>query len=281
MSKTKAAVARESVPPPAPEPLPIPVADSHTHLEMQHGTAAEQVAAAAAVGVTTLIQVGTDVTSSGWSADLADTYPDVWATVALHPNEAPRLATAGTLDEALAEIEAAATRDSVVGVGETGLDYFRTGPEGVAAQQASFRAHIDIAKRYGRTLMIHDRDAHDDVLRILTEEGAPDAVVLHCYSGDAEMAKVCAERGYYLSFAGNVTYKANQHLRDALAVAPLDRVLVETDAPFLTPVPYRGRPNAPYLIPVTVRAMAESRGIDLGDLCAALAANTRRAYGLG
>ncbi|GAA3059497.1 hypothetical protein GCM10020000_48020 [Streptomyces olivoverticillatus] len=183
------------------------------------------------------------------------------------------------LDEALAEIDALAALPQVRGVGETGLDYFRTGPEGAAAQEYSFRRHIDIAKRHGKALVIHDRDAHDDVLRVLEEEGAPETVVFHCYSGDAEMAKICAAAGYYLSFAGNITFRNAQHLRDALAVAPMDRVLVETDAPFLTPMPYRGRPNAPYLIPVTLRAMAEVKGVHEDALATAVSANTARAFG--
>jgi TatD DNase family protein len=166
----------------------------------------------------------------------------------------------------------------VRGVGETGLDYFRTGPEGKDAQVYSFRRHIAIAKKHGKALVIHDREAHEDVLRVLDEEGAPDTVVFHCYSGDAAMARVCAEHGYYLSFAGTVGYKNAQNLRDAVAVAPLERLLVETDAPFLTPVPYRGRPNAPYLIPLTVRAMAAARGIDEDTLATAIAANTARAF---
>ncbi|WP_143660792.1 TatD family hydrolase, partial [Streptomyces fradiae] len=163
--------------------------------------------------------------------------------------------------------------------GETGLDYFRTGPEGKEAQERSFRAHVEIAKRHGKALVIHDREAHEDVLRVLAEEGAPERTVFHCYSGDAEMARVCAERGYFMSFAGNVTFKNAQPLRDALAVAPLELVLVETDAPFLTPAPYRGRPNAPYLVPVTVRAMAAVRGIGEEAMATALAENTARAFG--
>jgi TatD DNase family protein len=149
----------------------------------------------------------------------------------------------------------------------------------VAAQERSFRAHIEIAKRHGKALVIHDRDAHDDVLRVLREEGAPERTVFHCYSGDAEMAKVCAEQGYFMSFAGNVTFKNAQPLRDALAVAPLDLVLVETDAPFLTPAPYRGRPNAPYLIPVTLRAMAAVKGVGEDVLAEAVSGNTARAFG--
>ncbi|MEU6026452.1 TatD family hydrolase [Streptomyces tauricus] len=280
--------------PPLPDPLRVPVADSHTHLDMQSGTVEEGLAKAASVGVTTVVQVGCDLKGSRWAAETAGAYDAVHATVALHPNEAPRIVHgdpdgwsrqgarvaggAGALDEALAEIDRLAALPQVKGVGETGLDYFRTGPEGMAAQERSFRAHIEIAKRHGKALVIHDRDAHTDVLRILKEEGAPERTVFHCYSGDAEMAAVCARAGYYMSFAGNMTFKNAQPLRDALAVAPLELVLVETDAPFLTPVPYRGRPNAPYLIPVTVRAMAAVRGLDGDVLATALSANTARAF---
>ncbi|MFE2627896.1 TatD family hydrolase [Streptomyces sp. NPDC059374] len=280
--------------PPAPEPLRVPVADSHTHLDMQSGSVEDALAKAASVGVTTVVQVGCDVRGSRWAAETAAAHDAVHATVALHPNEAPRIVhgdpdgwsrqgareAGGTaaLDEALAEIDRLAALPHVKGVGETGLDHFRTGPEGVQAQEASFRAHIEIAKRHGKALVIHDREAHDDVLRILKEEGAPERTVFHCYSGDAEMARVCARAGYYMSFAGNVTFKNAQNLRDAVAAAPLELLLVETDAPFLTPAPYRGRPNAPYLIPITVRAMAEVRGIDEDTLAAALGSNTARAF---
>lgn len=294
----RAEEAAKHLPPPLPEPLRVPVADSHTHLDMQQGTVAEALAKAASVGVHTVIQVGCDVAGSRWAAETAAAYENVWAAVALHPNEAPRIVlgdpdgpqTGGrprpvrppggdeALAAALAEIDALAALPQVRGVGETGLDYFRTGPEGMAAQEYSFRRHIDIAKRHGKALVIHDREAHDDVLRVLDEEGAPETVVFHCYSGDAAMARTCAEHGYYLSFAGNVTFKNAQPLRDALAVAPLDRILVETDAPFLTPMPYRGRPNAPYLIPLTLRAMAEVRGVDEETLATAVAANTARAF---
>jgi TatD DNase family protein len=262
---------------PPPEPLGHPAADSHTHLDMQDGTVADAVAKAARVGVTTLIQVGCDLERSRWSAETAAAHDAVWATVALHPNEAPRLGAG--LDDAVDEIDALAALPQVLGVGETGLDYYRTGPGGVAAQQHSFRRHIEIAKRRRKALVIHDREAHDDVLRILEEEGAPERVVFHCYSGDAAMAETCAENGYFMSFAGNVTFKNAGQLRAAVAVAPAELLLVETDAPFLTPMPYRGRPNAPYLIPVTLRAMAETRGTDPDELAAAIAANTARAFG--
>ncbi|KNE83158.1 AraC family transcriptional regulator [Streptomyces fradiae] len=278
-----------------PEPLRVPVADSHTHLDMQSGTVRDALAKAAAVGVTTVVQVGCDIAGSRWAAETAAAHESVWATVALHPNEAPRIVLGdpdgwsrqgarepggeAALDAALDEIDALAGLPQVRGVGETGLDHFRTGPEGMAAQERSFRRHIDMAKRHGKALVIHDREAHADVLRVLDEEGAPSTVVFHCFSGDAEMAKICAGQGYLMSFAGNVTFKNAQPLRDALAVAPLDLLLVETDAPFLTPAPYRGRPNAPYLIPLTLRAMAEVKGVAEDALAEAVAANTARAFG--
>ncbi|MEV5953641.1 TatD family hydrolase [Streptomyces sp. NPDC051987] len=303
-SGTAARPADKNTAPPLPEPLRVPVADSHTHLDMQSGTVEEGLAKAASVGVTTVVQVGCDLKGSQWAADTAAAHENVHAAVALHPNEAPRIVhgdPGGTsqppgagggrsrqgarvpggdaaLDEALAEIDRLAGLPQVRGVGETGLDYFRTGPEGKAAQERSFRAHIEIAKRHGKALVIHDRDAHADVLRVLKEEGAPERTVFHCYSGDAEMAEECAREGYFMSFAGNVTFKNAQNLRDAVAVAPLELLLVETDAPFLTPAPYRGRPNAPYLVPVTVRALAAVRGIDEDTLAAALGANTARAF---
>ncbi|MFJ9129554.1 MULTISPECIES: TatD family hydrolase [unclassified Streptomyces] len=285
---------KDVTPPPLPAPLEIEVADSHTHLDMQEGTVEEGLAKAASVGVTTVVQVGCDLAGSRWAASVAEEHARVHATVALHPNEAPRivhgdpdgwsrqgarepLGDAG-LDEALAEIDRLAALPHVKGVGETGLDYFRTGPEGKAAQERSFRAHIEIAKRHGKALVIHDREAHADVLRVLKEEGAPERTVFHCYSGDADMAQICAENGYFMSFAGNVTFKNAQPLRDALAVAPRELVLVETDAPFLTPAPYRGRPNAPYLIPVTLRAMAGVKGVTEEALATSVSANTARAF---
>lgn len=267
---------RRGEPPPPPEPLPLPVLDSHTHLDIVGADPAEQIAAATAVGVTRLVQVGVDVASSRWSADLADAHDAVVATVAIHPNDAPRL---GDLDGALREIESLAARPRVRGIGETGLDRFRTGEEGRAAQEHSFRAHIAIAKRYAKPLVIHDRDAHADVLRILDEEGAPDQVVMHCFSGDAEFAVECVKRGYTLSYAGTVTFANARALREAAAVTPPEAILVETDAPFLTPTPYRGRPNGSYLIPLTVRALAEVTGMDLAELCAAISANGERVFG--
>ena len=265
--------------PPLPDPLPVAVLDSHAHLDIMGVDVDEALEAGRAVGIDVVVQVGVDVASSRWSAELAARYDDVHAAVALHPNEAGRgLAT----DEALREIEALAALPHVLGVGETGLDHFRTETEdGHRLQEESFRAHIAIAKRTGTTLVIHDRDAHDDVLRVLLDEGPPDRVVFHCFSGDAAMARTCAEHGFWMSFAGPVTFKPNDGLREAATVAPAELLLVETDAPFLTPMPYRGRPNAPYLVPLTVRSLAETRGSALDELCGVLAANGRRAFGYG
>jgi TatD DNase family protein len=267
--------------PPDPPPLAVPVTDSHTHLDMQDAPVAEALRRAAAVGVTRVVQIGCDVARARWAVRTAAEHPSVRAAVGLHPNEAPRLEREegpGALDRAFGEIAELAALPQVVAIGETGLDHFRTGEEGRAAQELSFRRHIALAKELDRTLVIHDRDAHQDVLRVLAEEGAPERTVFHCFSGDARMARYCAERGYYLSFAGNVTFKSAQPLRDALAAAPPELLLVETDAPFLTPVPYRGRPNAPYLIPYTVRAMAEVTGLDEETLAGRIAVNSARAF---
>ncbi|GIE99182.1 AraC family transcriptional regulator [Paractinoplanes rishiriensis] len=273
--------------PPAPEPLRVPVFDSHTHLDLTiqeagipGGGAGDPVAvlldAATKAGIDRVVQVGVDVQSSRWGAELAAGNDAVLATVAIHPNEAPRLSD---LDEALREIEALAALPRVRGVGETGLDTFRTGDDGRAAQEASFRAHVAIAKRYGKALVIHDRDAHAEVLRVLDEEGAPESVVMHCFSGDAAFAAECVRRGFHLSFAGTVTFASAGDLREAAALVPAGQIMVETDAPYLTPMPFRGRPNASYLIPLTVRRLAEVRGQDVDDLCAAISATGERVFG--
>jgi len=269
--------------PAAPEPLPVPVYDNHAHLEIEDGdeplSLDEQLARAAAVGVIGVVQAGGDIDSSRWSAWAAASHPAVLAAVAIHPNEAPAYKHAGRLDEAIAVIDELAAEPRVRAVGETGLDFFRTEEPDFPAQFESFEAHIAIAKAHGIAMQIHDRDAHDAVLETLERVGAPDRTVFHCFSGDADMARYCADRGYHLSFAGNVTFKNAQNLRDALAVTPLERILVETDAPFLTPTPHRGRPNAPYLVPVTVRFMAAELGVAVDELCAQLAANTLAVYG--
>lgn len=270
--------------PDAPDPLPSPVVDNHCHLD--HRTRGgllidvdDAVDRAAAVGVTRIVQVGIDVETSRWSIETARAHPSIVATVSLHPNEAPRLAGQGLLDDALREIDELAQDEEVRAIGETGLDYFRTGIEGRDAQHHSFREHIQMAHRHDRTLVIHDRDAHDDVLRLLDEEGVPPRTVMHCFSGDADFARECLDRGAYLSFAGTVTFKNAQSLRDALGVTPRDRILVETDAPFLTPMPYRGRPNSSFLVPLTVRFMAGIVGISDEEMCRDITANTDRAFG--
>jgi TatD DNase family protein len=259
------------------------VVDNHCHLDIADGDwlpTEDAIAAASAVNVTRIVQIGCDLPGARWAVEAAATHPELVAGVAIHPNEAPRLAEAGELDAALDEIERLAqAHDKVRAVGETGLDTFRTGEDGRAAQEESFRRHIDLAKRLDKTLVIHDRDAHDDVLRIIDSEGAPDRWVMHCFSGDVDVARACLDRGAYLSFAGTVTFKNAASLRNALVVTPIDRVLVETDAPYLTPMPYRGRPNASYLVPYTLRAMADVRGDDLEELCRAVDSTTEAAFG--
>ncbi|MET7277235.1 TatD family hydrolase [Kribbella sp. NPDC005582] len=277
---------RDRTRPAVPDPLPMSVVDAHCHLDIADGedgawlSPAEAIKLAASVGVTRIVQVGCDLPGSAWAVEAATQYSNLIAGVSLHPNEAPKLKAAGELDSALAEIEQLAQRSPKVRViGETGLDYFRTGEDGRAAQHESFAAHIDMAKRLDKTLMIHDRDAHDDILKILDREGVPDRLVMHCFSGDTEFARECVNRGAFLSFAGVVTFKNASSLRNALAVTPLDRVLVETDAPYLTPSPHRGQPNASYLIPHTVRKMAGTLNISVAELCDALNKNADRAFG--
>ncbi len=271
--------------PPAPDPLPHPVVDNHCHLEMtldgtEELSPGQALAAAAAVGVPRIVQIGCELDSARWSVRVAEEVDGIVAGVALHPNEAPRLAAAGNLDAALEEIESlAASSERVRAVGETGLDYFRTGEDGRAAQHESFRRHIDMAKRLDKTLVIHDRDSHDDILRVIDSEGAPERWVMHCFSGDAEFARACLDRGAYLSFSGTVTFKNAEPLREAARLVPDDRLLVETDAPFLTPTPYRGKPNASYLVPVTLRALAAVRTQDLEFLCRSVQTATFAAFG--
>ena len=264
-------------PPPAPEPLAVPVPDSHCHLDIAGVPVAEALAAGRAVGIVGVVQVGVDLPSSRWAVATAAEFDEVVAAVAIHPNEA---GAGGATDEALREVEALAALPVVTAVGETGLDHYRTPPEGRAAQEESFRAHIAIAKRHGKALVIHDRDSHDDVVRVLLSEGAPDRVVFHCFSGGPGLARTCAEHGWAMSFAGPVTFKPNDDLRAAAALAPAELLLVETDAPFLTPAPHRGRPNAPYLVPLTVRALAAARGGDVDALCGQIAANGKRLLGV-
>jgi TatD DNase family protein len=272
--------------PPLPEALTVGVYDNHTHLEISDGAPGEQLDyrehldRASSVGVRGVVQVGGDLETSRWSAEIASREPRVLAAVAIHPNEAPRYEASGTLDDALAEIDELASRPRVRAIGETGLDFYRTEQgEGGNAQYRSFEAHIEIAKKHGLALQIHDRDAHAEVIATLRRVGAPERTVFHCFSGDADLARLCADNGWYLSFAGTVTFKNATGLRDALAVIPRARILVETDAPYLTPHPFRGRPNSPYLIPHTLRAMAAHLETDVSMLAAQISSTTEEVYG--
>lgn len=269
--------------PPAPEPLPFPVVDNHTHLDFRDGVVqvslSDALDAAAAVGVEAVVQVGCDAESSRWAVEAAEADERVLAAVALHPNDAAVAAERGTLEAELDVISQLASHPRVRAIGETGLDYFRTGEGGRAAQHDSFRRHLAIAAEHHLAVQIHDRDAHQDVMRILEEERFGGTVVFHCFSGGVDMARVAREKGWYLSFGGTATFKNNDELRQALALVGPERLLVETDAPFLTAMPYRGRPNAPYLIPLAVRALAETLGVDVEGFCRALRANTADVYG--
>jgi len=291
--------------PPDPAPLPVAVVDNHTHLDSpaelapgeQPPVLVAQIARARAVGVDRMVQVGCDLAAARWTDRVVREHPELLGAVAIHPNEAtlfagardagpdglapePRPEHARGLDAAIAEIaDLARGNDRIRVIGETGLDFFRSGPDGRAAQVASFRAHVALAKELDLVLQIHDRDAHADVLEVLARDGAPDRTVFHCFSGDVEMARFAATQGWYLSFAGPVTFTNNVGLREALRAVPLGQVLVETDAPYLTPHPYRGRPNAPYLVPLTVRAVALAREIDLETACEAIAATSAAVYG--
>lgn len=269
--------------PPAPEPLGVPVFDAHTHLDaiaQRAGVAADgafvarELAAARAVGVRAVITVGDTIESSRWCVEAARAHPDVYAAVAVHPTEIDGLTEAG-----YAELERLAADPRVVAIGETGLDYYwkRTDP---ADQQEHFRRHIDLATRTGKPLMIHDREAHADVLRILREEGAPPQVIFHAFSGDVAMARECVAAGYVLSFPGVITFTNAPALREAAAAVPLDALLVETDAPFLTPHPHRGKPNAPRLLPLTVRGLAAAIGEAPDAVAGAIAATGERLFGI-
>ncbi len=268
---------------PLPEPLTSVCIDNHAHLELITESDPDSplikavLDEAASVGIDRVIQVGYSAVQSAWGVRCAEAFPGrVLAAVALHPNDAPVTAD---LEGDLKKIEELAQHPRVRAIGETGLDFFRTAPEGQEKQIYSFKRHIQIAKDVNKAVMIHDRDAHQAVLDTLSEVGAPEKVVFHCYSGDAAMARESVDKGYYLSFAGTVTFKNAPHLREALALAPLSQILVETDAPFLTPTPNRGLLNSPAQIPHTLRLMAQVRDINLDELCRAIVENTLRVYG--
>ncbi len=271
--------------PDLPEPLEIGTYDNHTHLEIADGdqpmSVSEHLDRMRQVNMLGAVQVGVTLESSVWSADVAKSEPMLLAAVALHPNEAPLYQTRQELDDAIAGIAALASQSRVRAIGETGLDFFRTqGDAELAAQAYSFEQHIAIAKENDIALMIHDREAHAEVVETLKRVGAPRRTVFHCYSGDVELAQICQENGWYLSFAGNVTFKKNQHLRDSLLSVSPELLLIETDAPFLTPEPMRGRPNAPYLVPRTLRYIAALLGSDANKTAQQINTNTERVYGL-
>ena len=251
--------------------------DSHTHMDIMGLPVDGVLAAARAAGIGRVVNVGCDLPSSRWSVARASEYADVYAAVAIHPNETS--AAGARRGEVLAEISALAQAPRVVAIGETGLDYYRDwAPPPV--QRDWFRAHIDIARRTGKALMIHDREAHADVLAILAETGPwpPYSVIFHCFSGDAAMAEQCAEAGYVMSFAGNVTFKNADALREAALVAPPELMLAETDAPYLTPVPHRGKPNSPAMTAYTIRFLADLKKLDVADFCATLQSTGARVF---
>jgi TatD DNase family protein len=264
--------------PPVPERLPVPVVDAHTHLDACGAKDAESVAAmldrAGEAGVDRVVTVADDLTSARWVVQASTWDPRVFAAVAVHPTR-----TARFTGQDQSTLKALATHPRVVAIGETGLDYYwdYSPPD---AQQAAFRWHIELAKQVGKPLMIHDRDAHEDVLSILEDEGPPDTVIFHSYSGDVDMTRRCVAAGYVLSFSGTVTFKNAPGLRESAALVPDRQLLVETDAPFLTPHPFRGRPNEPYCTVYTVRALAALRGVSDEKLGAVLRDNAERVFGL-
>ena len=269
-------------PAPLPEPLNVKCVDAHAHIEIITNSAPDApeigkvLADAKSVGIDRIVQVGYSAEQSEWGVKLAEHWPNILAAVALHPNEAP---VVEDLEADLLKIEELAVHPKVRAIGETGLDFFRTEPALQERQKYSFRRHIDLAKRVNKALVIHDRDAHRAVLDLLIEEGAPEKTIFHCYSGDAEMARECIEKGYILSFAGTLTFKNAPALREAVKLVPVDQLLVETDSPFLAPMPHRGSLNTPAQIPTILRFMAEERGDDVDELATAISNNCERLFG--
>jgi TatD DNase family protein len=269
-------------PAPLPAPLNVNCVDAHAHIEIITNSAPDApeigkvLADAKSVGIDRIVQVGYSAEQSEWGVKLAEHWPNILAAVALHPNEAP---VVEDLEADLAKIEALSTHPRVRAIGETGLDFFRTEPALQERQKYSFRRHIELAKRVNKALVIHDRDAHRAVLDVLIEEGAPEKVIFHCYSGDAEMARECIEKGYILSFAGTLTFKNAPALREAVKLVPIDQLLVETDSPFLAPMPHRGSLNTPAQIPTILRFMADERGEDVDELATAISNNCERLFG--
>ena len=270
-------------PAPLPEALPTPCVDSHAHLEIVTNTEPDHpeikriLDEASSVGIDRIVQVGYSAEQSQWSVRCAEKWnTQVLAAVALHPNEAP---VVEDLEKDLSIINELAGHPRVRAIGETGLDFFRTEPALQDKQKYSFKKHIEIAKIHKKALVIHDRDAHRAVLDTLDEVGAPDITIFHCYSGDAQMAKECIEKGYVLSFAGTVTFKNAPQLREAVKLVPHNQLLVETDSPFLAPMPHRGSLNTPAQIPNILRFIAAERSEDLASLTQAISENANRIFG--
>ena len=256
-------------------PPAVGLIDSHCHIGHIEREPADVLGEARSAGVDAVIDIGMGLDESRTSATRASTTDGVYASVGIHPNDLTEFDA--DADATMAALRELAVSAHVVGIGETGLDFYRDRwtPE---QQETSFRAHIALAKDVDRTLVIHCRDAHDRVLHVLDDEGAPDRVVMHCFSGDVAFAHACNERGFYSSFAGNITYKRNDDLRDAACVVDEHLLLVETDAPFLAPEPFRGKPNAPALVVHTAQRLAEVRASDVDVLTTALRVNTHRAF---
>jgi TatD DNase family protein len=270
-------------PGPLPAALNVKTVDSHAHLELIHNSEPDSpkikeiLDEAAAVGIDRVVQVGYSAEQSIWSVKCAESFVgQVVAAVALHPNEAP---VVEDLEKDLRIIEELAANPRVRAIGETGLDFFRTPEELRDKQKYSFARHIKIAKQHNKALVIHDRDSHRDVLDLLINEGAPEKTIFHCYSGDAQMAKECIANKYILSFAGTVTFKNAPELREAVVLVPIDQILVETDSPFLAPMPNRGALNTPAQIPNTLRLMADLRGESVDYLAGAISENAERIFG--
>ena len=269
-------------PAPLPEPLEVKCVDAHAHIEIVTNTEADSpevgkvLADAAKVGIDRIVQVGYSAEQSQWCVKMAESWPNVLAAVALHPNEAP---VVSDLEADLKIIEGLASHPKVRAIGETGLDFFRTEPALQERQKYSFVRHIELAKKVNKALVIHDRDAHRAVLDTLSEVGAPEQTIFHCYSGDAEMARECIDKGYILSFAGTLTFKNAPQLREAVKLVPVEQLLVETDSPFLCPMPNRGALNTPAQIPTILRFMAQERGDNVNDLAYAISNNAERIFG--
>jgi TatD DNase family protein len=273
----------DRIPAPKPEPLLVPTVDAHAHLEIVTNSAPDSAEVgkvlddARDAGIDRVVQVGYSAEQSQWCVDAAEHWKGrVLAAVALHPNEAP---VVEDLKHDWSIIAKLAEHPRVRAIGETGLDYFRTPPELRKKQQDSFKWHIELAKKHKKALVIHDRDSHEDVLSILLEVGAPEKTIFHCYSGDLEMAKICVDRGYILSFAGTLTFKNAPQLREAVKIVPNDQLLVETDSPFLAPMPHRGALNTPAQIANIVRAMADERSVSDAELATTLSNNAERIFG--